>query len=140
MKKTIRDFDLKEKKVIIRCDFNVPIKNGVIQDDNRIKESLKTILYAIEGGAKVILMSHLGRIKTEEDLEKNTLSPVADRLSELLGLKVKFISETKGEKLNEAIKALQEKEVLLIENTRFEDLDGRKKAVMIQNSQNIGQV
>ena len=67
MKKTIRDYDLKDKKVIIRVDFNVPIKDGIITDDNRIKESLKTIEYAIENGAKVILLSHLGRIKTEED-------------------------------------------------------------------------
>ena len=71
--KTIRDFDLKDKKVIIRVDFNVPIKDSIIEDDNRIKQSLKTINYAIEQGAKVILLSHLGRIKEESDKEKNTL-------------------------------------------------------------------
>ena len=82
MKKTIRDFDLKNKRVIIRVDFNVPIKDGVITDDNRIRESLETINYALDNGAKVILLSHLGRIKTEEDKAKNTLEPVAFRLSE----------------------------------------------------------
>ena len=82
MKKTIRDFDLKDKKVIIRVDFNVPIKDSIIEDDNRIKQSLETINYAIEQGAKVILLSHLGRIKEESDKEKNTLEPVALRLSE----------------------------------------------------------
>ena len=79
MKKTIRDFNLKDKKVLIRVDFNVPIKDGNIEDDTRIKESLKTINYAINEGAKVILLSHLGRIKQKEDLEKNTLEPIALR-------------------------------------------------------------
>ena len=80
MKKTIKDYDLSGKKVIIRVDFNVPIKDGEITDDNRIKASLETINYAINNNAKVILMSHLGRIKTEEDKIKNTLEPVALRL------------------------------------------------------------
>ena len=84
MKKTIRDFDLYNKKVIIRVDFNVPIKDGIITDDNRIKESLPTINYALEHGAKVILMAHLGRIKCKEDLEKNNLEIVSKRLSDLL--------------------------------------------------------
>ena len=77
MKKTIRDYDLEGKKVIIRVDFNVPIKEGIIKDDNRIVESLRTINYAIEHGAKVILMSHLGRVKEEADLAKNNLDPVS---------------------------------------------------------------
>ena len=89
--KTIEDFDLNGKKVLIRVDFNVPIKNGVITDDNRIIESLKTINYAINAGAKVILLSHLGRVKTEEDKLKNNLLPVSIRLSELLNKKVIFI-------------------------------------------------
>ena len=94
MKKTIRDFDLKNKRVIIRVDFNVPIKDGVITDDNRIRESLETINYALDNGAKVILLSHLGRIKTEEDKAKNTLEPVAFRLSELLDREVLFVDVT----------------------------------------------
>lgn len=91
MKKTIENFDLKDKKVIIRVDFNVPIKNGEIQDDNRIKQSLETIEYAVKKQAKVILLSHLGRVKTEEDKVQNTLEPVALRLSELLNQEVIFV-------------------------------------------------
>lgn len=128
MKKTIRDFDLKDKKVIIRCDFNVPIKDGKITDDNRIRESLDTINYALENGAKVILMSHLGRVKTEEDKQKNTLLPVSKRLSKLLNKEVIFIHETKGNLLETSISNLKSSEVLLIENTRFEDLNGKKES------------
>ena len=84
MKKTIKDFDLNNKKVIIRVDFNVPIKDGIIKDDNRIVESLETINYALSNNAKVILLSHLGRIKEESDKSKNNLEIVAKRLSELL--------------------------------------------------------
>lgn len=119
--KTIHDFDLKNKKVIIRADLNVPIENGKITDDYRIKQSLKTVQYAIDRGAKVILMSHLGKVKEESDLKKNTLKPVSIRLSELLDTSVKFIDCTRGEKLEQAIADLKEKEVLLMENTRFED-------------------
>lgn len=128
MKKTIRDYELKGKKIIIRVDFNVPIKDNTIIDDNRIKESLPTIKYATNNGAKVILMSHLGRIKTKDDLEKNSLKIVADRLSDLLNTKVIFISETRGEKLDKAVNNLQPSEVLLIENTRYEDLNGQKES------------
>ena len=123
--KTIRDFDLKDKKVIIRVDFNVPIKDSIIEDDNRIKQSLETINYAIEQGAKVILLSHLGRIKEESDKEKNTLEPVALRLSELLDKEIIFVEETRGEILEEEINNLKSGEVLLVENTRFEDLNGK---------------
>ena len=128
MKKTIRDFDLDSKKVIIRVDFNVPIQNGVITDDNRIKESLKTINYALENNAKVILLSHLGRVKTEEDKEKNTLEPVALRLSELLDKEVIFVTETRGELLEDTINNMNPGEVVLVENTRYEDLDGKKES------------
>ena len=128
MKKTIRDYDLEDKKVIIRCDFNVPIKDNKITDDNRIKMSLETIKYAIDNNAKVILMSHLGRVETKQDKEKNSLKIVADRLSELLNQDVIFIDETRGKKLENAINNLKRKEVLLIENTRFEDLNGQKES------------
>ena len=128
MKKTIRDYDLNNKKVIIRVDFNVPIKDGIITDDNRIKESLKTINYAIDNNAKVILMSHLGRIKEESDKDNNSLEIVSKRLSELLNKKVIFINKTRGEELENAINNLKPKEVLLMENTRFEDLDGNKES------------
>ena len=135
MKKTIKDFDLNNKKVIIRCDFNVPINNGKITDDNRIVESIPTIKYALDNNAKVILMSHLGKVKTEEDKIKNTLKPVAERLSELLNKKVTFINETRGEKLEKAINKMKEKSIILIENTRFEDLDGKKES---SNDEELG--
>ena len=128
MKKTIKDYDLSGKKVIIRCDFNVPIENGIIKDESRIKKSLKTIRYARKQGAKVILMSHLGRVKTIEDKEKYTLKPVAERLSKLLRKKIKFINETRGQNLENAIDNMKDKDVILIENTRFEDLDGKKES------------
>lgn len=125
--KTIKDFDLNNKKVIIRVDFNVPIENGIIKDDTRIRESLLTINYAIKHNAKVILMSHLGRVKTVED-KVNTLFPVATRLSELLNKKVEFISQTRGEKLENAIYKMNPGDVLLMENTRFEDIEGAKES------------
>lgn len=131
MKKTIRDYDLKDKKVIIRCDFNVPIKDGQIIDDNRIIMSLDTINYAINHGAKVILMSHLGRIKEEEDKVKNSLRLVSIRLSELLNRNVLFVPYTRGKALEDAINSLNSGDVLLMENTRFEDVPGKKKVVMI---------
>lgn len=128
MKKTIRDYDLNNKKVIIRCDFNVPIKDGKIIDDNRIVQSLTTIKYAIDGGAKVILMSHLGRIKEETDKEKNSLRLVAERLSTLLGKNVIFVPETRGSALEDAVNNLKPGDVLLMENTRFEDVPGKKES------------
>lgn len=128
MKKTIRDFDLNNKKVIIRVDFNVPIKDGVITDDNRIRESLKTINYALDNNAKVILLSHLGRIKTEEDKASNTLEPVAFRLSELLDKEVIFVDTTRGDILDDTVNTMKAGEIVLVENTRYEDLDGKKES------------
>ena len=123
--KTIRDFDLNNKKVMIRVDFNVPIKDGKITDDNRIKMSLETIKYAIEKNAKVILLSHLGRVKTEEDKVKNNLNIVVPRLEELLNQKVIFSNVTRGIELEEKITNMKNKDVLLIQNTRYEDLNGK---------------
>lgn len=123
MKKTIRDYDLNGKKVIIRVDFNVPIRDGKIIDDTRIKESLPTIQYALQNNAKIILMSHLGRIKTEEDKVKNSLKCVAVRLSELLNKKVLFVDETRGKKLETTIDNMNIGDIVLMENTRYEDLN-----------------
>ena len=128
MKKTIKDYNLNGKKVIIRCDFNVPIENGIIKDETRLKKSLRTIRYARKNNAKVILMSHLGRINKEEDKQKYTLKPVAERLSKLLRKKVTFIDQTRGKKLENAINNMKDKDVILIENTRFEDLNGKKES------------
>jgi len=134
MKKTIRDYDLKDKKVIIRVDYNVPIKNNKVVDDNRIVASLKTINYALDNGAKVILMSHLGRVKTEED-KKNTLKPVATALSKLLKKDVLFIPYTRGEQLEKSINDMKSKDIILMENTRFEDLNGNLES---GNDKNLG--
>ena len=134
--KTIKEMDLKNKKVLIRCDFNVPIKDGKIIDDNRIVMSLKTIEYAIDEGAKVILFSHLGRIKEEADLKKNDLAPVAKRLSELLKREVIFSPVTRGSELEEKINNLKSGEVLLVQNTRYEDLDGKKES---SNDKELGE-
>lgn len=125
MKKTIKDYNLEGKKVIIRVDFNVPIKDGIIQDDNRIRESLETINYALDNNAKIILLSHLGRVKEESDKEKNTLEPVALRLSELLDKEIIFVTETRGKILEDEINNMKNKDIILVENTRFEDLNGK---------------
>ena len=126
--KTIKDFSLNNKKVIIRVDFNVPIKNKEILDDNRLIQSLPTIKYAIENGAKVILLSHLGRIKTEEDLEKNDLSLVVEHLSKLLNQEVKFVNKTRGSEVEEVINNLNSGEIALLQNTRYEDLIDKKES------------
>ncbi|MGF3067406.1 phosphoglycerate kinase [Facklamia sp. P12950] len=129
-KKTIRDLNLENKIVLVRVDFNVPMDGNKITDDNRIVAALDTIKYLIEHQAKVVLFSHLGKIKSAEDLDKadRNLNPVANRLSEILGQEVVFIDETRGEKLELAVKNLQEGQVLLVQNTRFEDVEGKKES------------
>ncbi|BAK21341.1 phosphoglycerate kinase [Melissococcus plutonius] len=127
-KKTVKDVDLKDKKVLVRVDFNVPIKNGVITNDNRIVAALPTIKYVSENGGKAILFSHLGRVKTEEDKAGKSLKPVAERLGELLNKPVTFIPETRGKKLEDAINNMEDGDVLVFENTRFEDIDGKKES------------
>jgi len=122
-KKTIRDIELRGKKVLIRVDFNVPMKDGVITNDNRIIGALDTIKHAIDEGGKVVLFSHLGRIKEEADKASKTLAPVAKRLSELLNQEVRFVAETRGQALEDAISQLEDGQVLMFENTRFEDLN-----------------
>ena len=120
--------DLKGKKVLVRVDFNVPIKDGVIGDDNRMTAALPTINYIIDNGGKAILFSHLGRVKTEEDKKTLTLKPVAKHLAELLNKPVTFVPVTRGAQLEDAINNMKDGDVLLVENTRFEDLDGKKES------------
>ena len=127
-KKTVKDIDLKDKKVLVRVDFNVPLKDGVITDDTRIKAALPTINYVLEQGGKAILFSHLGLVKTEADKEGKSLAPVAKRLGELLGKEVTFVPETRGEQLEEAIRNMNDGDVVVFENTRFEDIDGKKES------------
>ena len=128
LKKVLSDFNFDNKRVILRCDLNVPITNGIIEDDTRIIESLKTIKYLIDKNAKVIILSHLGRVKTEEDKKDNSLYPVYLRLRDLLGDNVCFSKDTSGNKLKELVNTLRTGEILLVENTRFEDIDGKKES------------
>lgn len=128
MKKTLKDIDFSNKKVLVRFDFNVPLQNNKITDDKRIKSALETIKFLQSQNAKIIMLSHLSRIKTEEDKSKKSLAPIAQRLSELLNQEVIFINETRGQKLENAINNLKVKELLLIENTRFEDLNNKKES------------
>lgn len=127
-KLTVKDVDLKGKKVLVRVDFNVPLKDGVITNDNRITAALPTIKYIIEHGGRAILFSHLGRVKEEADKAGKSLAPVAKDLSEKLGQEVVFPGVTRGAKLEEAINNLKDGDVLLVENTRFEDVDGKKES------------
>lgn len=126
--KTIKNLNIENKKVIIRCDFNVPIKDNKIVDDTRIKGALETINYCLEKNCKVILLSHLGRIKEESDLAKNNLAPVAKRLAELLNKDILFCEKTRGPELEAMVESLEAKDVLLIQNTRYEDLEGKKES------------
>lgn len=128
MKKKITDYNLENKKVIVRCDLNVPMKDGIITDDTRVLASLKTIKYILDHNGSVIILSHLGKIKEESDKVKNSLKPVAELLSKLLNQKVLFSPDTKSDNLTNLAHNLKPKEVLLIENTRFEDLDGKKES------------
>ncbi|MCI1290275.1 MAG: phosphoglycerate kinase [Lactobacillus sp.] len=122
-KLTISDLDVKGKKVLVRVDFNVPIQKGVIGDDNRIVAALPTIKYIIEHGGKAILLSHLGRIKSDEDKKELSLRPVAKRLGELLKQDVAFVPVNEGQELEDAIAKMNDGDVLVMENTRFQDID-----------------
>lgn len=128
MKKMVTDLQVAGKKVLMRVDFNVPMKNGVITDENRIVQALPTIKYVIENGGKAIIFSHLGKVKTEEDLAKRDISPVAVRLSELLGKPVKFINATKGAGLENAIASMKDGEIVMFQNTRYEDLNDKAES------------
>lgn len=120
MKKTVKDIEVQGKRVIVRCDFNVPMKDGAITDDIRIVSALPTIKYLVEHKAKVILMSHMGRPKGEADMQYS-LKPVAERLSSLLGQEVLFVSSpvVVDDQVRAAAEGLQEGQVMLLENVRF---------------------
>ena len=127
-KLTVKDVELKGKKVLVRVDFNVPLKDGVITNDNRITAALPTIKYILEQGGRAVLFSHLGRVKEEADKAGKSLAPVAKALSEKLGQDVVFPGTTRGAELEAAINELKDGEILLVENTRFEDIDGKKES------------
>ena len=128
-KLTVKDVELKGKKVLVRVDFNVPVKDGVITNDNRITAALPTIKYILEQGGRAILFSHLGRVKEESDKAGKSLAPVAADLAAKLGQDVAFLpGVTRGAELEAAINALEDGQVLLVENTRYEDVDGKKES------------
>ena len=135
-KKTVKDVNLQGKKVLVRVDFNVPLKDGVITNDNRITAALPTIQYILEQGGRAVLFSHLGRVKEEADKAGKSLAPVAKALGEKLGKDVVFTGTTRGEELETAIDNLKDGEILLVENTRFEDVDGKKES---KNDPALGQ-
>ncbi|WP_330463686.1 phosphoglycerate kinase [Metamycoplasma gateae] len=136
MKKTIRDIELKNKKVILRVDFNVPISNGVVMDTKRIDAAIPTIKYILENGASLIIISHLGRIKSEEDKATKSLKVVAEKFSQILGKEVKFIPHTRGKEVEEAARNLKDGEIIFLENTRFEDLNDKAES---GNSEELSQ-
>ena len=128
-KLTVKDVELKGKKVLVRVDFNVPVKDGVITNDNRITAALPTIKYILEQGGRAILFSHLGRVKEEADKEGKSLAPVAADLAAKSGQDVTFLpGVTRGAELEAAINSLEDGQVLLVENTRYEDVDGKKES------------
>ena len=128
MKKTIESYDLKNKTVIIRADLNVPIKEGKIKDNSRIVASVKTIKYALDKGAKVVVLSHLGRVKNEIDKTKNGLRPVYEELNKLLDGRLRFTAFTRGPKVETMVKDMPYGQAILLENTRFEDIEGEKES------------
>ena len=128
MYKKLQDIDVKDKRVILRCDFNVPIENGNIKDNSKIKASLETINYLIDQNCKIIILSHLGKVKSKSDLKKNTLVPIAQELLRLIHsnsnythVKVIFSNHTRSNALKEKADSLNPQEILVVENTRYED-------------------
>ncbi|UPQ85822.1 phosphoglycerate kinase [Ignavigranum ruoffiae] len=127
-KKTIRDLNVDGKTVLVRVDYNVPMQDGKITDDKRIQASLPTLEYLIEHQAKIVLFSHMGKVKKEEDKATNDLKPVAEHLSQLLDQEVIFSPDTHGPVLEAKVKDLKAGQILLVQNTRYEDLDGKKES------------
>lgn len=134
-KKTIDDINFLNKKVLMRVDYNVPIQDGQITSTKRIDATINSINKVINQGGKLILLSHLGRIKSEEDLAKKSLRIVAEKLEQTLGKKVTFVPHTKGVEVEKAIKNMQNGEIILLENTRFEDLNNKAES---KNSEELG--
>jgi phosphoglycerate kinase len=139
-KKTVRDVDLKGKRVLMRVDYNVPVQNGIISDDKRIRATLPTIQYILDQGAALILMSHLGRPAGTGYEAEFSLKPVADRLSELLGRPVKFAPDCIGPEVEAMAAALQPGEVMLLENVRFYKAETKNDPEISQKLAKLGEV
>ena len=139
-KKTVRDIDVDGKRVLVRVDFNVPIKDGVVGDTTRIKAALPTINYLVEHNARVILMSHLGRPEGTGFQPELSLEPVAKKLAELSGLDVAFVADTYGEKAAEAVAAVEPGKVLVLENVRFDKREKKNDPEIAKKLASYGDV
>lgn len=126
--KTIKDIDLKNKNVILRCDYNVPVEDNIIKDNSKIKKSLKTINYLLENNCKIVILSHFGRVKKEEDKKNNSLLIVAQELANLLKRDVKFINDCFSNKVKTIVTNANLGEVILLENTRFTDVPNKMES------------
>lgn len=117
----LHEMNVLGKTIILRCDFNVPIENGKILDDSKIMKSIKTIDYLQDNNCKIVILSHLGRVKTEEDLNKNSLKPVADYLANIYKENFNFIDNNRSPELIQKVAGMKGKEIILLENTRYQD-------------------
>ena len=122
MKKCVQNMDVRNKTIILRVDLNVPIRNGILLDDSKIKASFETIQYLLDQNCKIILLSHFGKIKNEEDKKKNSLEPVIEHLKKLLGGEIYFSRDNFGLTVTERVAKMKPKEILVLENTRFLDV------------------
>lgn len=135
-KKELKDVQVNDKKVLVRVDFNVPIKDGQVTNDNRITAALPTIKYLLDHNAKVILFSHLGKVKTVDDLTKRDMAPVAKVLEQKLGQPIKFVNAFEGKELEAAINEMQKQDVILFQNTRFADILDKDGQISVDNNGN----
>lgn len=145
-KQTVRDLDVKGKRVIVRVDFNVPIKEGKIKDDNRIVQALPTINYLVEHGARIILLSHLGKVDHKDpaqkaiDIAKNDMAPVAAKLATLIKTKVTFVPVTRGPELEKAVADLKDGEIVVVQNTRYEKGESKNDPELSKYWASLGDV
>lgn len=139
-KKTINNLkNIEGKKILVRVDFNVPLKNGVVSDSNRIKAALPTINYLKKNNAKIILLSHLGRISSEEDKLNNSLKPVSVELEKISGHKIIFVDQTRGDKVENTISEMKKGDIVMLENTRYEDfVSGKEVKNESKNNDELG--
>lgn len=139
-KKTVRDIDVNGKRVLMRVDFNVPLKDGVVTDDTRVRAAIPTVEYLKEHGAKIILMSHLGRPKGDGVEPELSLKPAADKLAELTGFDVKFVGDTYGDEAKAAVDALKDGEILVLENVRFNKLEKKNDPEIAKTLASYGDI
>ena len=136
MKQLLKNMNINNKRVILRCDLNVPIKDGNVLDETKIIKSLETINYLLKENCKIVILSHLGRIKSEEDKKQNSLEPVRISLAKLLNKEIKFANDILAPSTKEIALNLQPGEILLLENTRFLDIPNKLESTLNEKQQN----